>query len=508
MERESYSSFLANFRRRAADSQARSSQKIPTPPPISPLLYPQDDAEDEVFDVPEDPGIGDRHYAQFEHGPPIIRQFDGADSDTPSITELTSSLDSMDSRQQLSVVDAPRLVHNRDGPGSGSPPRIYHREPDTIRSSVVMDCTPKPKPPKSKGGPRKRGATAVSKSTGQPDSEDVPAPSKPKRPKAAPARSYCFTLNNPVDLPDLDDPLIDYAVYSEEQGEEGVDHLQGYLKLTRPVRFTYLKNHWKFGLESAHFEKVRGTPDQARNYCMPHKKLADKTAVDPTHIAGPYEFGTFRSQGARTDWEGLKTDILSGKPKSELIADHFRLALCYPRGLEQAIEALRPPKPRNEKTFVTLLYGPPGTGKSHYCQEASPDAYWKQRDNSNNQWFSGWDGKADIVFDDFYGWISYDLMLRVMDKWKLLVEGKGSTINFAAKRIYITTNTTPETWWKKAPFNEEAFWRRIDRVLVFPDKTRKGYHETYLGEEQIQSFRDHYCNQDLAGVPAGYDPAK
>lgn len=81
------------------------------------------------------------------------------------------------------------------------------------------------------------------------------------------ARAYCFTLNNPEGLPDFDHPLVKYAIYQEEIGEEGTYHLQGYVELKKPVRWTQVRTICPT-LATAHFEPRRGTPEQARAYCM------------------------------------------------------------------------------------------------------------------------------------------------------------------------------------------------------------------------------------------------
>lgn len=96
--------------------------------------------------------------------------------------------------------------------------------------------------------------------------------------------------------------LVKYAIYSEEIGEEGTYHLQGYIELTKPVRFTQVKSICPI-LEGAHFERRRGTPEEARAYCM--------KIDDPTFIAGPYEFGVFQGQGTRIDLAALKEGDLA-----------------------------------------------------------------------------------------------------------------------------------------------------------------------------------------------------
>lgn len=281
------------------------------------------------------------------------------------------------------------------------------------------------------------------------------------------SRNYCFTLNNPDQLIDFEtSDNVKYAIYSEEIGDNGNYHFQGYIELKRPVRYTSIVKSIP-ELRGAHFEPRRGTPDQARAYCM-------KTD-DPTFIAGPYEYGEFTGQGARTDWMALKKDLDAHKTEQEIADNHFSLYMRYAKGIDR-YRLLRSPS-RNFKTEVIFLYGPPGTGKSSFIQAAEPDCYWKSRSN----WWDGYSGQTAVAIDDFYGWLPYDLMLRAMDRYPLSVEIKGATVNFAPKRLYITSNRLPHEWWDttKVPFNHGAFYRRIDKIIYMPALNEK---EEYTGE--------------------------
>lgn len=267
------------------------------------------------------------------------------------------------------------------------------------------------------------------------------------------SRNYCFTINNPTDLPDLNQETVKYAIYSEEIGENGTNHLQGYIELKKPVRMAYV--HKLSGMATASLQVRRGTPEQARAYCM-------KTD-DPTYIDGPYEFGEFCGQGARSDWTALKKDIDDKKTIQEISDNHFKLFIMWNRGIKEyrLSKAIK----RDWKTEVTFLYGPTGTGKSRYCKESSPDAYWKPR----SEWWDGYNGIDDVIIDDFYGWLPYDFMLRAMDRYSLQVYPKGSAIEFAPKRLFISSNKLPHEWWTdKVPFNHAAFYRRVDKIIYMP----------------------------------------
>lgn len=127
--------------------------------------------------------------------------------------------------------------------------------------------------------------------------------------------------------------------------------------------------------------------------------------------------------------------------------------------------------PRTEKPTVYVCQGPTGTGKSKWALETFPNAYWKQRSN----WWDGYCGQESVVIDEFYGWLPFDLCLRLCDHYPLLVETKGGNVNFNSKNIIFTSNNIPSTWWKNIYF--QSFARRVDEWHVFPTW---GMHVFYM----------------------------
>lgn len=79
------------------------------------------------------------------------------------------------------------------------------------------------------------------------------------------SRSWCFTLNNYTieECIDLFDINFQYLVVGFEIGEEGTEHIQGYVYFEDTKTLKRLKK-W---LPRAHFEKAKGTPLQASTYC-------------------------------------------------------------------------------------------------------------------------------------------------------------------------------------------------------------------------------------------------
>lgn len=191
----------------------------------------------------------------------------------------------------------------------------------------------------------------------------------------------------------------------------------------------------------AHWEPRRGTHQQAIDYCS---KIE-------TRIDGPWTFGIPPvGAGRRTDLIALKEALDEGRTEFEISrneelfgvwAKHYKAAERYKR--------LGTTRTRQWPTFTTVLYGPPGVGKTKYVNEkAGPDAFWLMKPGPNQTvFFDGYEGQEDVVIDEFFGWLPRDLMCRMCDRYPLMVQTKGGAVNFYPKRIWITSNKSPEEWW-------------------------------------------------------------
>jgi hypothetical protein len=101
--------------------------------------------------------------------------------------------------------------------------------------------------------------------------------------------------------------------------------------------------------------------------------------------------------------------------------------------------------------------------------------------------FDGYDGQEDVVVDEFYGWIPYDLLCRMCDRYPLLVDTKGGAVQFCPKRIWITSNKKPEDWYK---LDMSAMFRRLSGTMG---------QVLYIGPDMDQVIISHQRN-DCAGA--------
>jgi hypothetical protein len=264
------------------------------------------------------------------------------------------------------------------------------------------------------------------------------------------SRNWVFTLANPTGMLEWCDN-VKYAVYQQEvSADTGLDHFQGMVQLKTARALTYLQDL----VPGAHWEQMMGPPERARAYCM----------KQDTRVDGPWEHGEFSisNPGKRNDLLVVKKRLDEGSSVEELAKDEttFPTWCKYTRAIQE-YKRIRLPN-RDFKTIVWFLYGPPGTGKSRWAMENYPDAYWKQRSN----WWCGYEATECVVLDDYYGWLPWDTLLRLMDRYPMLVETKGGQTKFVATTLIITSNKLPHEWYR-GKFDMNALYRRVDHFMVY-----------------------------------------
>lgn len=243
------------------------------------------------------------------------------------------------------------------------------------------------------------------------------------------SKNFCFTSFRESEPTNND--LFSHLLYKREKcSTTGKKHWQGCVQFCQPTRRT-LKGIAKL-LNADHVERCKGTYQQNIDYV---KK-------EETKIGEPKEFGTPTLQGQRTDLANIGEYKNLRDVPAELIIKYGRGIMQY-----RILHAQR----RTWQTEVWCIWGPPGTGKSRIMPK---DAYWK----SPTKWWDGYDAEEEVVLDDWRDNIfSREEMLRLCDRYPMILETKGGTISFVAKYIYITSNTDPRTWYNGDP----AWLRRI-----------------------------------------------
>lgn len=272
------------------------------------------------------------------------------------------------------------------------------------------------------------------------------------------AKHWMFTINNPTVEADhliLNLPCK-YCIYSYEQAASGTVHIQGYVSFSVAKKLPYLTK----ALPGAHFELRRGTHSQAKAYCS---KVDDDTFLDGPYVIGD-DSDIVDKSGSRTDLSAVKRDMDAGATMTDIWDNHFEASTRYHRAFETYMDLKTKHRvfAKGEKPKVRILVGPTGSGKSSRCREEYPGAYWLTKPSTaqSTLWWQNYSGEEVVVFDEFYGWIAYDLLLRILDYYPVIVEKKGGSAKLAAKTFIFTSNKHPDEWYSKVK-DTSALKRRI-----------------------------------------------
>lgn len=121
----------------------------------------------------------------------------------------------------------------------------------------------------------------------------------------------------------------------------------------------------------------------------------------------------------------------------------------------RGFEALQSRLAKRRKTVprVVVLHGPTGTGKSHTARAELEEAgygedqlyIWHPQQAS---WFDGYEGQPAVIFEEFRGQLPFGALLSLLDKYDCRVQRKGSSTQFAAEVIYITSPVKPSEWYE------------------------------------------------------------
>ncbi len=274
-------------------------------------------------------------------------------------------------------------------------------------------------------------------------------------------RNVCWTLNDPEGLIEFADEM-QYLVYQEEIGESGTYHFQGYCEFKTRVRMNRAKE--LLGGDTVHLEPRRGSAEQAIAYC---KKNESRIAH-----AEPYEFGEPKQQGKRMDLEAFKDAVFEGKRKRDLLDEHVAIVARYPKFYEQLTMMNRPTRIIDLR--VTLHIGDTGLGKTRSVMDAhgQDSELFIAPLNNGTMWYDTYDGHRKVLLDDFAGassHISLCSLLRLLDRYPVLVPTKGSHTWWLPDEVFVTTNLLPKHWYKWENRGEQykALARRFHKVVLY-----------------------------------------
>lgn len=281
-------------------------------------------------------------------------------------------------------------------------------------------------------------------------------------------RAWLFTLNNwteeeehaIIDLTRQDS--LRYIIFGRENAPTtGTPHLQGFVYFFQPKTFDAVKAF--FQIDRIHLKRMTyGHTLDIINYCKKDQDFFEK-GIPP-------------AQGKRKDIDEMIDVLRRGVEQRfsfEEVIRHNPLP-CFIRnyrGAREYYSALSGSDiPRTSKPTVYWLYGHSGTGKTRWCiRRCRGTRYWIS--SGSLRWFQGYRGQECAILDDLRPEdVSASFLLRLLDRYPVEVETKGSSCQWKPEFIYITSEQDPTTFFINCSYGSgdpRQLERRIDYTYSF-----------------------------------------
>lgn len=260
-------------------------------------------------------------------------------------------------------------------------------------------------------------------------------------------RYWCFTnYNLEFDYTQLDFSYIIVGV--ETCPTTGRWHHQGYVEFGGNQRFNKLKSYD----DTIHWERRKEQMNNAKSieYCKKEGNYYE--AGIPMEYVG---------KGKRTDLVVLKDLIKAGKDDYEIVEETTSLSVV------KSIDIVRGKMipARSTPPLVKWYWGETGTGKTRQAVEDCNGEY-DTVDYMNN-FFIGYRGSKTVIFDDFRGGIPLNLLLRITDRYKTVINIKGGSSQWSPDVIIFTSSKSPEDCYPNCGENIFQLLRRISEIREF-----------------------------------------
>ncbi|WP_251447528.1 hypothetical protein [Vermiculatibacterium agrestimuris] len=247
-------------------------------------------------------------------------------------------------------------------------------------------------------------------------------------------------------------------------------HTHFFIMLKSPVRFSRLKKLFP----EVHFEQVRGSAQENRNYISKTGKWVNDEKAD-TSIEGTFEesgpLPEEPGQGARTDIAELYCKIEDGMTNAEIMASNPDLAIHISR-MDKIRQDILEARYRDQRRTleVTYIFGPTATGKTRGVMDEHgyADVY---RVTDYKHPFDRYAQQPVLCFDEFRSSLMVGDMLDYLDCYPLALPARYAPRQACYETVYIISNIDlkqqfpkvqeqePETW--------KAFLRRIHHVVEY-----------------------------------------
>lgn len=243
-------------------------------------------------------------------------------------------------------------------------------------------------------------------------------------------------------------PNLIYSIVCIEKHQNETPHCHAFCKCkSRPRKSNTLL---EFYGRIPNVETVRITPVDTQRAIIYVKK-------DGVYL----EFGEIPNRADKKTYKEKKALIMT-KTKAEWVSD-YAANITDIKLWTEIRSALD--KPYEGERKVYWYFGETGTGKTRKAVQLAKDSEkeWGIIDHMNN-FFNGYTGQEFVIFDDFrINTIPYQLLLRLIDRYPITVNIKGSTMPWKAETIIITCPVPPTELYKNRETGEQ--WDNLNQLI-------------------------------------------
>ena len=251
-----------------------------------------------------------------------------------------------------------------------------------------------------------------------------------------------------VDILNLPESEIEYSIYQKEKcPTTGRLHWQGFIRFNTRKRFNSVKN--LLG-QDVHIEYARSV-----KHCIEYCSKSDTRVEDPIEI------------GVRPVIKRKLNMLEELKDKSclQVIKENPTMwrSLKNMQALQSAMIS-----PRKEMSVGVFFQGQTGKGKTKICHLIAEfvgvsDVYWATPDA---QWFDGYSSQKMVIVDEVRE-MKPTMMLRMVDRYPLMLPVKGGFCQFKPSWIFFTSNLEMRRVVDCDYITETAIRRRINEYIIY-----------------------------------------
>lgn len=260
------------------------------------------------------------------------------------------------------------------------------------------------------------------------------------------AKRWCFTSYNVDNEPSFDPGVHEYLVYGRETcPDTSRKHLQGFVCFKNRTTLAGCKRF----IPGAHFERARGTPQEASDYCKKESDFSENGSLPTT---------TGRSGGLG--------DLLAKAKEGDITyieANYPGMFLRYKAAILSSIEF---DTSQLNNSCGVWICGPPRSGKDYGVRRLG-DVYVK----GLNKWWDGYRNQKYVLISDIEpshaSWLGYFLKIWC-DCYAFSAEIKGGTMMIRPKKIFCTSNFKLEDVFHNEIL--EALQARMNVYDLFSDQ--------------------------------------